>query len=176
MSSYFTVRHSRSTKTLSRQRPRPSMLTATPADSSRPVHACAVNCTPWSVLNTSGCPRRNASSNISRQKEPSSVFDSRHASSSHCRRTLNSGCSGSTRVRSRSGECSNFFFEPLQLHLEPADLLEQLGLLGLGVRRGRLAAGAEDLVGPGEQLLLPGVDQGRMDPVLARQFVDGPVP
>jgi hypothetical protein len=41
---------------LSRARPRPSMLTATPADSSRPVNASAVNCTPWSVLNTSGRP------------------------------------------------------------------------------------------------------------------------
>jgi uncharacterized protein YbcI len=30
------------------------MLTATPADSNRPVHADAVNCTPWSALNTSG--------------------------------------------------------------------------------------------------------------------------
>ena len=55
------------------------MLTATPADSSRPVQACAVNCTPWSVLNTSGRPRLNASSSISRQNEPSSVLDSRHA-------------------------------------------------------------------------------------------------
>ena len=29
------------------------------------------------------------------------------------------------------------FFEPLQLHLEPADLLEEFGLAGLGVSRGR---------------------------------------
>ena len=36
-----------------------------------------------------------------------------------------------------------------------------------------LAAVAEDLVGAGEQLLLPGVDQGRVDPVLAGQLVDG---
>ena len=28
------------------------MLTATPAAARRPVHAAAVNCTPWSVLNT----------------------------------------------------------------------------------------------------------------------------
>src|SRR5258708_9922345 len=79
MSSYLTVRHSRSTTTLSRHRPRPSMLTATPADSSRPVHAPAVNCTPWSVLNTSGVPRPNASSSMSWQNDPSRVFDSRQA-------------------------------------------------------------------------------------------------
>src|SRR4029453_13087281 len=96
-------------------------------------------------------------------------------SNSHCLRTLNCGWSASTRGRSRSGDRSDFFFEPLQLHFEPADLLEQFGLLGLGAGRGRLAAVAEDLVGPGEQLLLPGVDQGRVDPVLAGQLVDGPV-
>src|SRR5204863_187106 len=77
--SVFTLRHSRSTNTLSRHRPRPSMLTDTPARSSRPVHAPAVNCTPWSVLNTSGFPRPNASSSMSLQNDPSSVFDSRHA-------------------------------------------------------------------------------------------------
>jgi len=55
------------------------MLTRTPADSSRPVHAWAVNCTPWSVLKISGLPVPNASSSISRQKPPSSVFDSRQA-------------------------------------------------------------------------------------------------
>src|SRR3954454_15171655 len=79
MSSYLTLLHSRSTNTLSNARPRPSMLTATPADSSRPVNAAAVNCTPWSVLKTSGFPDLNASSSISRQNDPSSVFDSRQA-------------------------------------------------------------------------------------------------
>jgi len=43
------------------------------------VNADAVNCTPWSVLKTSGLPRSNASSNRSRQNSPSSVFDSRQA-------------------------------------------------------------------------------------------------
>src|SRR3954469_25957961 len=76
MSSYFTVLQSRSTNTLSSARPRPSMLTATPADSSRPVNAAAVNCTPWSVLNTSGLPDPRDPSSISRQNDPSSVFDS----------------------------------------------------------------------------------------------------
>src|SRR3954465_4685809 len=79
MSSYFTLLHNRSTNTLSNARPRPSMLTATPADSSRPVNADAVNCTPWSVLKISGFPPLKASSSISVQNEPSRVFDSRQA-------------------------------------------------------------------------------------------------
>src|SRR5471030_3175574 len=54
------------------------MLTWTPADSSRPVNDADVNCTPWSVLNTSGQLWLNASSNASRQNSTSRVFDSRH--------------------------------------------------------------------------------------------------
>src|SRR3954449_6665547 len=76
MSSYFTLLHSRSTNTLSNARPRPSMLTATPADSKRPVNAAAVNCTPWSVLNPSGFPPLKPPSSTSRQNDPPSVFDS----------------------------------------------------------------------------------------------------
>src|SRR5438093_6623563 len=56
------------------------MLTLAPAASSRDVYAADVNCTPWSVLNTSGQLRLNASSNASRQNATSSVFDSRHDS------------------------------------------------------------------------------------------------
>ena len=51
------------------------IVTATPADSRRPVNASAVNCTPWSVLKTSGFPDLKASSSISRQNDPSRVFD-----------------------------------------------------------------------------------------------------
>src|SRR6187455_3769134 len=79
MSSYFTLLHSRSTNTLSNARPRPSMLTATPAASRQPVNASAVNGTPWSVLKTSGFPDLKASSSISRQNDPSSVFDNLQA-------------------------------------------------------------------------------------------------
>src|SRR5437588_377322 len=170
MSSYLTLRHSRSANTLSRHRPLPPMLTATPADSSRPVHAAAVNCTPRSVSDTPGRPRRNASSSLSTQKHPSSVLDRRRArtqrlsqsllppSSSHGRRALRWGWSASTSGRNCSGDRSDFFFEPLQLHLEPADLLEQLGLLGLGVATASLGPVAEQLVGASEQLLFPAVD------------------
>src|SRR5262249_9460023 len=80
-------------------------------------------------------------------------------------RTPSPGWPASISGRGCSGDGPDFFFEPFQLHLEPADLLEQLRLLGLGVGRRRLAAVAEDLVGPGEELLLPAVDQGRVDPV-----------
>src|ERR1700712_3579212 len=94
-------------------------------------------------------------------------------SSSHCRRTLKAGWPCSTSGRLCSHEDGSFFFEPLQLHLQPADLLEQLGLSGLGVRRGRLGLGGsgEEALGPGQELLLPAVDQRRVDAVVAGQFV-----
>ena len=56
------------------------MLIATPASASVPVNADAVNCTPWSVLKTSGLPDASTSRRSSRQDEPSSVFDSLHPS------------------------------------------------------------------------------------------------
>jgi len=52
----LTLRHSRSTKTLSRQAPLPSMLIAMPFLISMPVNAAPVNCEPWSVLKMSGLP------------------------------------------------------------------------------------------------------------------------
>src|SRR5580658_11190219 len=56
------------------------MLTLAPAAFNRSVNDTDVNCTPWSVLNTSGQPRLSASSKASRQNSTSSVFDSRHDS------------------------------------------------------------------------------------------------
>jgi hypothetical protein len=70
----------------------PSRLTLAPADSSLPVYAADVNWTPWSVLNTSGRPRRSAASSASRQHAPSSVFDNRHDSTYRL-------CQSSTAVR-----------------------------------------------------------------------------
>ena len=49
-------RHSRSTKTLSRHPPLPSMLMVTPRAFSALVNASLVNWLPWSVLKISGCP------------------------------------------------------------------------------------------------------------------------
>src|SRR3954452_9282996 len=85
---------------------------------------------------------------------------------------LRFGCSNSTRSLRSSAEAGNFFFDPLELHLEPADLLVQLGLTGLGVGRGRLGRALEDPGRPDEQLLLPGVNQRRVDAVMTRQLVD----
>jgi hypothetical protein len=75
-----------------------------------------------------------------------------------------------------SHEDGSFFFEPLQFHLQPADLLEQLGLAGLGVSRGRLGRAAEDTLGPGQELLLPPVDERRVDAVMPGELVDRAVP
>ena len=68
-------------KTLSSQRPRPSIEMRIPALVSRPVKAALVNCEPWSVLKISGFPQRaSASSRASTQNAVSMVFDSRQAS------------------------------------------------------------------------------------------------
>jgi hypothetical protein len=61
-SSYFSERHSRSMKTLSIQRPRPSIETLIPAATSVPVKAAPVNWLPWSVLKISGLPQRVSAS------------------------------------------------------------------------------------------------------------------
>jgi hypothetical protein len=52
----LSERQTRSMKTLSIQRPRPSIEMRMPAVWSRPVKAVLVNCAPWSVLNISGLP------------------------------------------------------------------------------------------------------------------------
>ena len=46
---------------------------------------------------------------------------------------MGSGWSWSTSLRSSRASEQLRFFEPLQLHLEPADLLEQLSFLGLNL-------------------------------------------
>src|SRR6266853_1229111 len=76
MSSYLALRHSRSINRLSIHRPRPSMLTSTPADSTASINIGEVNCEPWSVLEISGAcrPTRNAASQASTQKAASSVL------------------------------------------------------------------------------------------------------
>src|SRR5581483_5102836 len=60
-----------------------------------------------------------------------------------------------------------------QLHLEPADLLEQLGLLALGSGGGGLRPVLEDAGRPGKELLLPVVDEGGVDAELGGHLVDG---
>jgi hypothetical protein len=75
---------------------------------------------------------------------------------------------------SRASEQLRLFFEPLQLHLQLADLLEQLGLLGLAL------AGVLALLTPGEQLTgaiqelpLPLADLDRVDGVIGGDLLDG---
>src|SRR5208283_634511 len=46
-------------------------------------------------------------------------------SNSHCRRTLISGLPRSTSGRNSSIEHPDFFFEPVQFHLQPPDLFIQ---------------------------------------------------
>src|SRR5450432_2410312 len=91
---------------------------------------------------------------------------------------LSSACSSSIKSRLDSAEGGSFFFEPLQFHLEPSDLLEQLSLAGLGVRRGRLGVGrpGEESLGPGEEVLLPAMDERWVDAVVPGQLVDRLVP
>jgi hypothetical protein len=65
-------------KTLSIQRPRPSIEMRTPASISTPVKAELVNWLPWSVLKISGLPyRASASSSAAKQNQASIAFDSR---------------------------------------------------------------------------------------------------
>src|SRR5437868_15474328 len=77
--------------------------------------------------------------------------------------------------RFTSTETGSFFFEPLQLHLEPANLLIQLRLHCLGIDRSRLGTIAKDALSSCEQLLLPAMDQRRMQVEFARQLVDCPI-
>src|ERR1019366_6263530 len=53
---------------------------------------------------------------------------------------LRSGCASNTSGRGSSIEQTNFFFKPVQLHLEPANLFEQRFLFYLTVARLALAA------------------------------------
>ena len=80
MSSYFKLRHSRSMKTLSIHRPRPSIEMRICAAASAPVKAALVNWLPWSVLKISGLPKRaNAASSAETQNDTSIVFERRQA-------------------------------------------------------------------------------------------------
>jgi len=74
---------------------------------------------------------------------------------------------------SRASERLRLFFEPLQLHLQLADLLEQLGLLGLALAGvlGFLAPG-EQLTGAIEELPLPLTHLDRVDGMVGGDLLD----
>ena len=65
------------------------------------------------------------------------------------------------------------FFKPLQLHLEPTDLLEQLRFLGLYVFLGlALFASAEQLAGAVQHLLLPLAHLDWVDRVISGNLLE----
>src|SRR5208283_3381832 len=66
----------------------------------------------------------------------------------------------------------NFFFQPLQFHLEPSDLLVQIGFYTLAVLL-VLGVVAENLRSFFEQLLFPLADLVRVDTVFACKFAEG---
>src|SRR5579862_1576160 len=82
---------------------------------------------------------------------------------------LNCACCASTSCRRDSIELDSFFFEPLQLHLQPTDLLVQFGHLVLIVARW-LARSGKDLGSAVQQPTLPLVNLCRMHTELTRQF------
>src|SRR5215207_928082 len=86
---------------------------------------------------------------------------------------LNCSLLGSTSSRLRSTEAGNPFFQPFDLHVEPADLLVQLGLHGLPLLALALAAVAEQALDPVEELLLPLAVLDGMDLERLRQLGDG---
>src|SRR2546427_5333124 len=81
MSSCLTLRHNRSMNRLSIHRPRPSMLTSTPTDSTASRYASLVNWLPWSVLEISGClPLASAAAQARIQNSLSRLLDNSQAS------------------------------------------------------------------------------------------------
>lgn len=75
--------------------------------------------------------------------------------------------------KSRASEQLRFFFEPLQLHLQLADLLEQLSLFDLALAGvlGFLAPG-EQLAGTIQQLPLPLADLDRVNGVVGGDLLN----
>jgi hypothetical protein len=72
---------------------------------------------------------------------------------------------------SRSGQ---LFFQPLDFHVEPSDLLVELGLEGQALVPLAAAAVAEERLDAVEELLLPLADLDGVDLEGLRQFGQGP--
>src|ERR1019366_6296732 len=88
---------------------------------------------------------------------------------------LRSGCASTTSGRRSSIEQTNFFFKPVQLHLEPANLFEQRFLFYLTVARLALAAVHEQLRHLLDGCLSPGADLHGVHVVLRSQLVERPL-
>src|SRR5512135_284099 len=77
-------------------------------------------------------------------------------------------------ARFRSTAAGNPFFQPFDLHVEPADLLVQFGLEGLSLLVLAPPAVAEEGLDAVEELLLPLADLDGVDLVRLGEFGDGP--
>src|SRR2546423_7641277 len=86
---------------------------------------------------------------------------------------LMSGCFGTMRARFWSTAAGKPFLQPLDLHVEPADLLEELGLPSQGVVLVATATIAEEGLGAVEELLLPLTDLDGVDPVGLGELGEG---
>jgi len=92
--------------------------------------------------------------------------------SSHWRRRLSCGCSGTIHCRLASTEPGSFFY-PVQLHLQAADFLVQFCLnsfvllVALGTRR------AKEFSGSPLHLTFPLTDLRRMHLILSGSLIDG---
>src|SRR5271154_3375743 len=80
----------------------------------------------------------------------------------------------STRGRLRSAEAGSFFFQPLDLHLEPADLLVEFGLDRLALVVVAAASVAEQGFDAVQELLLPVTDLDQVDLIPSCQLGEGP--
>src|SRR5262245_10652171 len=87
---------------------------------------------------------------------------------------LRRGFSGSTSGRLRSAVAGNFFFQPFELHVEPPDLLVEIGLEGLALVVLAVTTVGEERLGAVEELLLPLADLDRVDLEGFGQLGQGP--
>ena len=74
----------------------------------------------------------------------------------------------------RSIEAGNFFFQPLEFHLEPADLLVEFGLDHLALVVVVAAAVAEERFQAIQELLVPLADRDGMNLERSGQLGEGP--
>src|SRR5208282_2639034 len=85
---------------------------------------------------------------------------------------LRAGWPESINCRSSVIELGSFFFEPLQLDLQPADLLVQVVQQGLAILPLAIVRLSKDKLDIGQKLALPLAHQVAMHGVLARQLAD----
>src|SRR5208337_4700944 len=89
---------------------------------------------------------------------------------------LRTGWSESINRRNSVIELGSFFFEPLQLDLQPADLLVQVVQQGLAIFSLAIVRFRKNKLDIGQKLALPLAHQVAMHSVLAGQLADRLVP